>query len=327
MKTAIPMIHRHTLAATVLSALALLAATPAKAELTKSQCIAANTDAQSLRREGKLSQARQKLRACGDPSCPALVSTDCAKRLDELESVQPTLVFEVKDASGRDLTEVRVTVDGQLVREKLDGTATPIDPGARRLVFTVPGVAPLTRQLVIREGEKARVVSVVLDSLGERPSAAAAAPSDTPTTSGEAEPGSAPAEVSNTSSSSLGSSDTQPRPRRTLGYVVTGTGVAGLVVGSVFGYLTLAAKNRQITNCENSENCKDYGAASDAHEDARSSGTISSIAFIAGAAVTTVGIVLIVTAKPGTSEKSSAALALRAHAAPGRVGFGFDGAF
>jgi hypothetical protein len=314
--------YRRTLAATVLTSLALAYAAPARAEMSKAQCIAANVDAQSLRREGKLSLARQKLRACGDPACPALITTDCAKRLDELESVQPTLIFEVKDAAGGDLTEVRVTVDGQPLLQRLDGTATAVDPGSHRFVFSVPGAAPLTQQLVIREGERARVVSVVFESLGARQSTAMPSSPGMPATDDPAT--SAPAESSAAPDSS---SNEAPRPRRTLGYVVAGVGVGGVVVGGVFGYLALMAKNRQIANCRSSADCKDYQAASDAHADARSRGTISSIAFPAGAAVAALGVVLIVTAKAAPSEKGAASLTLRAHAWPGDAGLGLAGAF
>jgi len=314
--------YRLALAATALASLALAYAAPARAEMSKAQCIAANVEAQSLRREGKLSLARQKLRACGDPACPALITTDCAKRLDELESVQPTLIFQVKDAAGGDLTEVRITVDGQPLLQKLDGTATAVDPGPHRFVFSVAGTAPLTQQLVIREGERARVVSVVFDSLGERSSAAAPASSGMPTTDGA--PATAPAEGSAPPDSR---SNEAPRPRRTLGYVVAGVGVGGLVVGGVFGYLALMAKNRQIANCKSAAECRDYQAAADAHADARSRGMISNVAFPAGAAVAALGVVLIVTAKAAPSETGTASLTLRAHAWPGDARLGLAGAF
>jgi len=89
------------------------------------EATARGSDAQSLRREGKLARGREQLRMCSDPKSPGLVATDCTKRLDERESVQPSIVFEVKDSAGRDLSEVALTKDGASVscRAVLDGQA------------------------------------------------------------------------------------------------------------------------------------------------------------------------------------------------------------
>lgn len=285
--------------------LVALTSSLARAEPTKAQCITANTKAQSLRREGKLTEARQQLRMCGDSKCPALVSTDCAKRLDELESVQPTLVIDVKDAGGRDLSDVRVTVDGQPLLDRLDGSATRVDLGAHQFTFSVSGAPPVSEQLVIREGEKARPLHVVLEGVGTKPAPAKAAPPAAVTPGGD-----------NAEAAASASDEARPRPQRTAGYVVTGIGAAGLAVGGVFGYLALAAKNRQTTNCSPSD-CSDRQTAATAHDSAKSNGAISTIAFVAGAAVATVGIVLIATAKPAHEEPASGTLTLGAHAGPG----------
>jgi hypothetical protein len=126
------------------------------AEVTKDQCVDANTKAQSLRRERKFRAAREQLSLCVDVHCPAMVRDDCAQRLDELERVQPTIVFDAKDGSGRDLSEVRVTIDGKPLADKLDGAALAVDPGAHSFTFEVVGQPVVTRNLVLKEGEKLR---------------------------------------------------------------------------------------------------------------------------------------------------------------------------
>jgi len=75
-----------------------LASAPAGAQVTKYQCIDANGRAQHLRAEGKLREAREQLRTCSDPKCPAMVRSDCTKRFDDLETAQPTIAFEAKTA-------------------------------------------------------------------------------------------------------------------------------------------------------------------------------------------------------------------------------------
>lgn len=293
------------------------------AEPTKAQCITANTKAQSLRRDGKLAEARQQLRMCGDPRCPALVSTDCAKRLDELEGVQPTLVIDVKDASGHDLTDVRVTVDGQPLLDKLDGSSIAVDLGAHRFTFAVAGAAPVSQQLVIREGEKSRPVHVVMDGIGTKPAAASSEPPATPlpATAGQDSAKTAPEPETGAIR------DSPKSPQRAVGYVVTGVGVAGLAVGGVFGLLALSAKNRQTASCSSTSSCSDYPTASTAHDSAKTNGTISTIAFVAGAAVATVGVVLIATAKPTHEAPATAALTLGAHAGPGKAELCLTGLF
>src|SRR5580698_7948568 len=129
---------------------------------TKAQCIEANTRGQDLRRDGHLAAAREQLLACADAACPALVRSDCAHRLDELDAAQPTIVFEVEDAAGKDLTAVAVTVDGKPLADSLSGAALRVDPGARVFTFTVPGQPPVSESLVLREGERQRMERVTI---------------------------------------------------------------------------------------------------------------------------------------------------------------------
>ena len=60
---------------------------------------------------------------------------DCAQRLDEIDRVQPTIVFEVHDGSGKDLSAVRVLLDGRPWLDRVDGAAVPLDPGAHTFTF------------------------------------------------------------------------------------------------------------------------------------------------------------------------------------------------
>src|SRR5207237_2673547 len=53
-----------------------LFAVGAHADPTKDQCVDADTKAQSLRRDGKLSAARDQLKMCAAQACPELVRDD-----------------------------------------------------------------------------------------------------------------------------------------------------------------------------------------------------------------------------------------------------------
>lgn len=140
----------------------LFTSTPALADVTKAQCIEANAMGQDLRRDGKLSAAREQLRLCASTACPALVRDDCARRLDEIDRVQPTIVFVAKDSSGKDVAGVAVAVDGKPLVARLDGVELSVDPGEHVFTFTAPGQSPIGVTLVLAAGEKDRRQEVVV---------------------------------------------------------------------------------------------------------------------------------------------------------------------
>ena len=268
--------------ALIAGALAAVAVAPAvaRADASKAACIQADTTAQDARRDLKFATARELLARCIDPSCPGMVRDDCTRRLNELENAQPTIVFDAKDASGRDVAAVRVTLDGKLLAETLIGAALPVDPGEHTFTFTVPGSAPFTETLVIKEGAKERHEAIVL---GGPPAPVALPP---PASSSGEEPPAA-----GTHGGGLGT-------QRALGLVAGGVGVAGVVVGSVFGIMTISQKNQQVAHCAAGTTCSpaDYAQASSERSSAFSDGTVSTIAFIAGGALVAGGLALFFTA-------------------------------
>jgi hypothetical protein len=140
----------------VLVCLAALGATRTAAADDKATCLEAASEGQTLRDAHKLFEARAKFRVCAAAGCPAVVQSDCAHWLDEADKAQPTVVFIAKDASGKDVSAVRVTVDGKPLTETLDGTGLAVDPGRHVFTFTVAGQAPVATTLVLASGEKDR---------------------------------------------------------------------------------------------------------------------------------------------------------------------------
>lgn len=123
------------------------------------ECTAAAEAGQTLRNSGKLVQARERLLACMK-GCPAVVQNDCGQWLHDVEQRLPSIVIRATDPAGKEITDVRVTVDGTQVATRLDGLALPIDPGLRKLAFEHEGLPTVTEELTVREGEKARSVVV-----------------------------------------------------------------------------------------------------------------------------------------------------------------------
>lgn len=166
-------IHPLSSFSACLSVAALLCsrnASPADANTPdKDVCIHSAEDGQHLRSTRKLVEARERLIACARDVCPALVRKDCAQWLSEVEVTVPTVVFGAKNGRGEDVIDVRVTVDGSPVTDRLDGSAIPVDPGPHSFRFEGSGYAPVEQQATIREGEKSRLLTVVFPNAPSGP--------------------------------------------------------------------------------------------------------------------------------------------------------------
>jgi hypothetical protein len=126
----------------------------------RAACADSYKNAQVQMRSGALRRARESLLVCVADKCPSVLQPDCMRWLTEVEAAMPTMAFAAKGADGKDVTDVRVTMDGQPLRESIDGKAVPVDPGTHMLRFEHGGETPIDQQIVVREGEKARVVTV-----------------------------------------------------------------------------------------------------------------------------------------------------------------------
>jgi hypothetical protein len=264
----------------VASLAVFLSAVPAEGEGAKQQCIDANVRSQDLRRDGKLSAARDALHTCAVPACPAIVRDDCTKRLDELEKAQPTVIFEVRDESGNDLVAVNVTVDGQPFAARLGGAPLPVDPGEHTFAFEVPGQPRFEKKLVLREGEQGRRERVTIGPAPEQAGPAVSTESS-----------------STASSSAPGARSTSgPGVQRVLAITAGIVGVAGLGVGSAFGLVALSKRDAARNVCPDPL-CHD-GSGSSKWSDAKSAANISTVAFAVGGAGAVAGAVLWLTAPP-----------------------------
>jgi hypothetical protein len=262
----------------------------ASAKPSKDQCVDSDTQAQDLRRDGKLLSARDALRVCTDPACPRLVREDCTQRLDELTRAVPSLIFTAKDGAGRDLSAVSVTVDGKSLVDHLDGSALDIDPGQHTFSFEAAGLPPATLELLIREGERGRHAEIQLGPAAETP---------LPARAGEPN-----ADAATKDGASGAKPDASPSggAQRAIAWTALGLGTAGVVVGTVFG-LKSKSKHDDAKAC--SATCPDEPSYN-ANQDALKFGNISTVAFIVGALGLASGVTLWLTAKPGHASSSAA---------------------
>jgi hypothetical protein len=104
--------------------------------------------------------ARDKLRYCAGEACPELLRNRCLQWLREVQRELPSIIVVAKDPRGRDTSDVRLEIDGELVTERLDGLPVLVDPGEHTLRLRYRDLPPVERKLLIRQGKKNREVVV-----------------------------------------------------------------------------------------------------------------------------------------------------------------------
>jgi len=279
--------------------------------------------ARSLSQQGQLVAAAERFAEAGrlpvdrgNAEVQAAAQRDAAAELEALTPQIPVLVIRVPGVNASELT---LSVDGRALSSAVVGEEQPVDPGNHHIEVR-RGEQTASAEVRLARGES----KVATLSFVEPSSVAAAAP-----TSGEPQTRSdaAPVRVTPAASNSATPADSGKQSQRGLGFVIAGTGVAGLAVGGVFGYLAIQAKQQQVDKCPSSSACPDRAGASAAHESAVTKGTISTIAFVAGALATSVGIVLVATDRSAAHEAPGPKLSLVTNMGPSAADLRLYGEF
>ena len=196
----------------------------------KIACANASDSGQKLRDEGKLVKARQEFLVCARDVCPATIKKDCADWLNQSEASLPSVVLGAKDAHGQDLASAKVTIDGQPSDEKLEGKAMFVDPGPHTFRFEIPGEKPIEQQIVVREGEKNRAISVSWEKaqLSQNPGGATPPPTEP-----------------------------ESKPSHVPAYVAGGIGIAAVGVGAIFAIIGTGDYNDLKNGCGQTKTCTD----------------------------------------------------------------------
>jgi hypothetical protein len=143
----------------------------------REQCASAADQAQQLRDEGKYRRAREQLIICARDVCPAPIKRDCLEWLSQVESTAPTVVFGAKDGT-KDLSDVKVFVDGAAVTDRLDGKPVQMDLGKHVVKFEYQGQTK-EEEVIIGAGQKNRNVTVTFGGAAAAGGAAPAGPATT----------------------------------------------------------------------------------------------------------------------------------------------------
>jgi len=124
-------------------------------------CVQAHASGQREAKAGRLKAASELYAACvSQDGCPDAIRAECAEFRKDAERSLPTLIFAALDEQGGDLIQVRVYADDQLASETLDGRPIAIDPGQHHFKFELASGQVLSADVLVREGEKNRIVSV-----------------------------------------------------------------------------------------------------------------------------------------------------------------------
>jgi hypothetical protein len=261
-----------------LAALSFVAAVPAlvwngavaeAAEPTTTECLAASEASVKAATDQRLRDERTQLLVCAAASCPSVIRMECLSHVFETNTRIPTIILAARDASGADVGAVKVTMDGDLLTDRLDGGALSVDPGEHTFTFETDGLPLVAMRFLIEQAQKDRRELITF--------------------------GAAPRPTAPVAESGLGA-------RRTLALAVAGAGVVGLAIGSAFGAVALSQKSDAETACPGATCPTSDGV--NKWSSAATSGTVSTVALILGGVGVGAGAVLWfsaprATARPG----------------------------
>jgi hypothetical protein len=168
-----------------LGAAGLLLSAPASADTQA--CVTSHASGQREAKAGRLKLASELFTSCGsDSSCPEQLRAECTELLEKARTATPTVILAVLDEHGGDVSQVKVYSTDELIADGLDGRTVALDPGKHRLRFLLPWGEVLSADVLIREGEKNRLIQVRVEPKAKTepvvasPAPAAPAPASPP---------------------------------------------------------------------------------------------------------------------------------------------------
>lgn len=221
-------------------------------------------------------------------------ATERAKALEKKLS-RVTLTAPAPDAG------LVVSLDGKAVGSSVFGVPMPLDPGEHRVQATAPGKAPFTLAFTVAPGPSSKTVEI--PALGpETAPTGTLAPTGTVAPTGTL----APAQTS-APTATLAPTAASPGVNGMFagGLVASGVGLIGLVVGGVFGGLTLSKESDAKAICPDKLCPTQEGL--DLHNEARGLSTVSTVGFGVGIAGAGVGLTLLLLSRSSAAPAKTGA--------------------
>jgi hypothetical protein len=201
------------------------------------------------------------------------------------------------DVDGKEAPGIIVRRDGREVGAVQWGTSIPMDGGIHTVTVTAPARKKWEKTFELAGSGQTFALRVP-----------ALEPEIVPVDTTAALLGRADAERSTGVGSTSRNTGAGFGLTRTIAVGVGGLGLAGVVVGAMFGLKSMNLRN------EGNELCSDGRCATqagvDVKEQAKTSGNVSTAAFIVGGACLGAGVVLWLTGKPGKTDQGSTLLTL-----------------
>ncbi len=155
--------NRSCLHGLALLMLGLLLVLPRPAAASTESCTRAHAAGQREENAGHLKEALASFQECAsDAECPLPIRNECTQLYTTVEGRLPTIVFSIVDAHGNDLVDVKTSSGDTLIASSLDGRPVAVNPGLHAFRFELPSGEVLTKSIVVRQGEKDRIVALKL---------------------------------------------------------------------------------------------------------------------------------------------------------------------
>jgi hypothetical protein len=240
----------------------------------------------------KYRQLSVELKSAGD----AARAESASARAAELSRILSALIIT---PASLDTPGLVIRLDREEVARALLGTSMPVDPGQHIIEATADGYQVWQTTITVGDNSDAKEIKIP---------ALVAKPAQWPGQGGGAPP-------------------QGPSAVRPASYAVGGVGVAGLLVGGIFGGLALSAKSTLTRECPG--NVCTSTSAQDDHAAATTKALISTIGIGVGTVALVTGIVLFVVSRPASSRELSPAprASLVPTVGPGGGGLAVAGAF
>jgi hypothetical protein len=222
------------------------------------------------------------------------------RKAAELEPKLPTLTIVVP--AGADRPDLEIRRDGEAIGRPAWGVPIPVDPGVHSVEAKAAGRKSWQGQASVEGGAPA---SIEVPALADTAPEAAAPPA--PASASPAGAASAPPVPQPLAPAPPPPAGSHGSGQRAIGLVTGAVALAGLVVGTTFGVIAGSDNNDAKTQCPTDSTCTPQGVASTTS--ALHAATASTVAFVAGGALTAAGLVLYLTA-PSDGARSSGRVGL-----------------
>lgn len=215
------------------------------------------------------------------------VAKDRAAALEPKLSRLSLVVPSESEAHGLELQR-----DGQTVGKALWGTAVPVDPGKHTIVAKADGKQTWTKEIEVKEAGKTVTLAIPALAANAAPPPPVVVPIAPPP------PAEKPPEKSGGS------------PLKTVGFVLGGLGVGGLVLGAVSAASVSSKSSEADLICPTGVGCTqdDVNRYNITYADAQDAQTLSTVGFIGGGVLLAAGLVMIFVAPSSSSPSPRAAV-------------------